>query len=173
MIEDAHGTDVERMSYFPTPEASSQSEREQRGATAVVVPIGELDIDTAPRPRARPRPRHSTVPPTVWCSTFANSTSSTRAVCAVYLIARRCAENTRKHFALVAGSRELERTLEIAGVHSIFDWTPPKSWADAAIAQIASRPPPLDDSKFPTPGPAAEDAHPADEPEQRGVVGVA
>jgi hypothetical protein len=39
-------------------------------------------------------------------------------------MARRRAEAARKPFALVAGSRELERTLEIAGVHSIFDWTP-------------------------------------------------
>jgi anti-anti-sigma factor len=39
------------------------------------------------------------------------------------LLARRHAETSRTQFALVAGHRALERTLEIAGVHSIFHWT--------------------------------------------------
>ena len=40
------------------------------------------------------------------------------------LMARRRAETSQKPFALMAGSRALERTLQIAGVHGMFDWTP-------------------------------------------------
>jgi anti-anti-sigma factor len=39
------------------------------------------------------------------------------------LIARRKADSARADFALVAGDRALERTLEIAGIHRVFDWT--------------------------------------------------
>ena len=41
------------------------------------------------------------------------------------LIADRQAVAARKDFALVAGHRGLERTLEIAGVRGIFEWTSP------------------------------------------------
>ena len=39
------------------------------------------------------------------------------------LIAHRQAVAAREDFALVAGHRGLERTLEIAGVRGIFEWT--------------------------------------------------
>ena len=110
------------MSYLPTPKRFSLR-TEQRGATAVVVPIGELDIDTAHALEQGLDRAFDSASDRVVLDLreldFIDS-SGLRSL----LIARRCAENARKHFALVAGSRELERTLEIAGVHSIFDWTP-------------------------------------------------
>ena len=40
------------------------------------------------------------------------------------LTARRRAEDAGAAFSLIAGHRGLERTLEIAGVHKVFTWTP-------------------------------------------------
>jgi anti-sigma B factor antagonist len=110
------------MSYFPTPKRFSVR-TEQRGATAVVVPSGELDIDTA-RALEQGLDRafdsgSDRVVLDLRELEFLDS-SGLRSL----LLARRRAEDARKPFALVAGSHELERTLEIAGVHSIFDWTP-------------------------------------------------
>jgi anti-sigma B factor antagonist len=110
------------MSKFPPPKAFSVR-TEQRGATAVVIPTGELDIDTAPAlERTLERALESGADRVVLDLReleFLDS-SGLRSL----LLARRRAEDARKPFALVAGSHELERTLEIAGVHSIFDWTP-------------------------------------------------
>ena len=113
---------LEHMSHFPSPTGFSVR-TEQRGATAVVIPTGELDIDTAPTlvdglERAF-ESRAGRVVLDLRELEFIDS-SGLRSL----LMARRRAESSRKHFALVAGSRELERILEIAGVHSIFDWTP-------------------------------------------------
>ena len=45
------------------------------------------------------------------------------------LTARRQSEDSGAQFSLVAGHRGLERTLEIAGVHKVFDWTPAEELA--------------------------------------------
>ena len=45
------------------------------------------------------------------------------------LTARKRAEEAGADFSLVAGHRGLERTLEIAGVHKVFDWTPAEELA--------------------------------------------
>jgi anti-sigma B factor antagonist len=45
------------------------------------------------------------------------------------LTARRSAEQAGASFSLIAGHRGLERTLEIAGVHKVFTWTPAEELA--------------------------------------------
>jgi anti-anti-sigma factor len=110
------------MSGLPPPRTFSVR-TEQRGATAVVIPIGELDIDTAPTlEHGLEQAFHSGSDSVVLDLReleFIDS-SGLRTL----LTARRRAETSRKPFSLVAGSRALERTLEIAGVHSMFDWAP-------------------------------------------------
>ena len=96
---------------------------EQRDAAAVVIPSGELDIATAPALEQE--------------LDRAFESSSARVVLDLrelefidssglrtLLMARRRADIARAHFSLVAGDRALQRTLEIAGIHQIFEWTP-------------------------------------------------
>jgi len=112
---------------FPIPEAFSVR-TEQHGESAVVVPTGELDLATAPAlEEALER---------------AFEGGSARAVLDLrelefidssglrtLLTARRRADDAEAAFSLVAGHRGLERTLEIAGVHKVFQWTPAEELA--------------------------------------------
>jgi anti-sigma B factor antagonist len=106
---------------FPIPEAFSVR-TEQHGETAVVVPTGELDLATAPAlEEALGRAFESGSARVVLDLReleFIDS-SGLRTL----LTARRKAEDAGARFSLVAGHRGLERTLEIAGVHKVFQWT--------------------------------------------------
>jgi anti-sigma B factor antagonist len=110
------------MSEFPIPEAFSVR-TEQYGEAAVVVPTGELDLATAPAlEEALERAFQGDSARVVLDLReleFIDS-SGLRTL----LTARRRADDARTQFSLVAGHRGLERTLEIAGVHKVFDWTP-------------------------------------------------
>jgi anti-sigma B factor antagonist len=110
------------MSEFPIPEAFSVR-TEQHGDAAVVVPTGELDLATAPALEdALSRAFDSSAARVVLDLReleFIDS-SGLRTL----LTARRRSEDAGARFSLVAGHRGLERTLEIAGVHKVFDWTP-------------------------------------------------
>ena len=109
------------MSEFPRRDFSVRTE--QLGAAAVVVPAGELDMATAPAVEEALERAFGSNPAHVVLDLreleFIVS-SGLRTL----LIARRRADAAGAHFTLVAGDRELERTLEIAGVHKVFDWTP-------------------------------------------------
>jgi anti-anti-sigma factor len=114
------------MSDFPIPEAFSVR-TEQHGDAAVVVPTGELDLATAPsleEALARAFERGGRVVLDLRELEFIDS-SGLRTL----LTARRQAEQHEAQFSLVAGHRGLERTLEIAGVHKVFDWTPAEELA--------------------------------------------
>ena len=110
------------MSEFPIPEAFTVRTEDHSG-TAVVVPTGELDLATAPALEAAlDRAFASTVPRVVLDLReleFIDS-SGLRTL----LTARRKSDDAGTDFSLVAGHRGLERTLEIAGVHGVFSWTP-------------------------------------------------
>ena len=101
---------------------------EQHGGAAVVVPTGELDLATAPALEdALGRAFESGSGRVVLDLReleFIDS-SGLRTL----LTAHRQAEMARAQFSLVAGHRGLERTLEIAGVHKVFDWTPAEDLA--------------------------------------------
>ena len=112
---------------FPIPEAFSVR-TEQHGESAVVVPTGELDLATAPAlEEALGR-------------AFAGGTARVvldlrelefidSSGLRTLLTARRRADDAEAAFSLVAGHRGLERTLEIAGVHKVFQWTPAEELA--------------------------------------------
>jgi anti-sigma B factor antagonist len=106
---------------FPIPEAFTVR-TEQHGGASVVVPTGELDLATAPAlEEALQRCFDSEAEHVVLDLReleFIDS-SGLRTL----LTARRQADTAGKQFSLVAGHRGLERTLEIAGVHKVFDWT--------------------------------------------------
>jgi anti-anti-sigma factor len=107
---------------FPIPEAFSVR-TERRGDAAVVVPTGELDLATAPAledalGRAFEDGSGRVVLDLRELEFIDSSGLRT------LLTARRRAEEANAQFSLVAGHRALERTLEIAGVHKVFDWTP-------------------------------------------------
>jgi anti-sigma B factor antagonist len=106
---------------FPIPEAFSVR-TEQHGDAAVVVPTGELDLATTPAlEEALQRAFEGGTARVVLDLReleFIDS-SGLRTL----LTARRRADDARAEFSLVAGHRGLERTLEIAGVHKVFDWT--------------------------------------------------
>ena len=111
------------MTEYPLPEAFSVRVEEHGGA-AVVVPAGELDLATAPSleaalDRAFASGAGSRVVLDLRELEFIDS-SGLRTL----LTARRQAEDAGAAFSLVAGHRGLERTLEIAGVHKVFTWTP-------------------------------------------------
>jgi anti-sigma B factor antagonist len=110
------------MSDLPLPKAFSVR-TEQHGTAAVVVPAGELDFATAPALEealdCEFRSGSARVVLDLRELEFIDS-SGLRTL----LIARRRADNAHVQFALVAGHRALERTLEIAGVYQVFDWTP-------------------------------------------------
>jgi anti-anti-sigma factor len=116
------------MSDFPMPEAFTVR-TERRGDTAVVVPSGELDLATAPAlegalARAFEAAGDGSVVLDLRELGFIDS-SGLRTL----LTARRRAEEAGASFSLVAGHRGLERTLEIAGVHKVFTWTPAEELA--------------------------------------------
>jgi anti-anti-sigma factor len=109
------------MSDFPGSKAFSVR-TERHGAAAVVVPTGELDIATAQALEQELESAFESDADRVVLDLreleFIDS-SGIRAL----LMARRKADSTQAGFALVAGDRALERTLEIAGIHRVFDWT--------------------------------------------------
>ena len=116
------------MSEFPIPEAFSVR-TEQHGDAAVVIPTGELDLATAPAledalSRSFDGDGGGRVVLDLRELEFIDS-SGLRTL----LTARRRAEEAGAQFSLVAGHRGLERTLEIAGVHKVFDWTPAEELA--------------------------------------------
>jgi anti-anti-sigma factor len=108
------------MSDLPSQKAFSVR-TERRGATAVVVPTGELDIATAPALEQELEHAFDGASERVVLDLrelqFIDS-SGLRTL----LMARRKAASAEADFALVAGDRALERTLEIAGIHKMFDW---------------------------------------------------
>ena len=111
------------MTEYPIPEAFSVRV-EPRGDATVVIPTGELDLATAPAleaalNRAFESAGSGRVVLDLRELEFIDS-SGLRTL----LTARRQAEDAGAKFSLVAGHRALERTLEIAGVHSVFTWTP-------------------------------------------------
>jgi anti-sigma B factor antagonist len=115
------------MSDFPIPEAFSVR-IEQRSGASVVVPTGELDLATAPAlesalARAFEEPSEHVVLDLRELEFIDSSGLRT------LLTARRQAEDADRKFSLVAGHRGLERTLEIAGVHKVFSWTPAEELA--------------------------------------------
>ena len=109
------------MSEFRIPDAFSVR-TEPRGDAAVVIPTGELDLATAPAlEEALGRAfdgGSARVVLDLRELEFIDS-SGLRTL----LTARRRSEDAGAQFSLVAGHRGLERTLEIAGVHKVFDWT--------------------------------------------------
>ncbi len=116
------------MSDFSMPEAFSVR-IEPRGEAAVVVPTGELDLATAPAleaalARAFQSAGAARVVLDLRELEFIDS-SGLRTL----LTARKRAEDAGSQFSLVAGHRGLERTLEIAGVHKVFTWTPAEELA--------------------------------------------
>jgi anti-sigma B factor antagonist len=115
------------MSEFPIPEAFSVR-TELHGDAAVVVPTGELDLATAPALEAALARAFDGEAARVVLDLreleFIDS-SGLRTL----LTARRRSEDSRRQFSLVAGHRGLERTLEIAGVHKVFSWTPAEELA--------------------------------------------
>lgn len=112
---------------YPIPESFSVR-TEKHGDAAVVVPTGELDLATAPAlEEALQNAFHAGSERVVLDLReleFIDS-SGLRTL----LTARRQADAAHAQFSLVAGHRGLERTLEIAGVHKVFDWTPAEDLA--------------------------------------------
>ncbi len=111
------------MSDLPIPEAFTVR-IEHRGGAAVVIPTGELDLATAPAleaalGRAFEEAGSGRVVLDLRELEFIDS-SGLRTL----LTARKRADEAGSEFSLVAGHRGLERTLEIAGVHKVFTWTP-------------------------------------------------
>ena len=106
---------------YPIPEAFSVR-TEHHGDAAVIVPTGELDLATAPAVEEALELAFNGGSGRVVLDLreleFIDS-SGLRTL----LTARRQAEAAGAQFSLVAGHRALERTLEIAGVHKVFDWT--------------------------------------------------
>ena len=109
------------MSEFPIPEAFSVR-TEPRGDAVVVIPTGELDLATAPALEKALADAFDGDSARVVLDLreleFIDS-SGLRTL----LTARRRSDAAHAQFSLVAGHRGLERTLEIAGVHKVFDWT--------------------------------------------------
>ncbi len=111
------------MTDLPLPDAFTVR-TEHHGDAAVVVPAGELDLATAPAlegalTRAFQAAGGGRVVLDLRELEFIDS-SGLRTL----LTARRRADDAGADFSLVAGHRGLERTLEIAGVHKVFTWTP-------------------------------------------------
>jgi anti-sigma B factor antagonist len=116
------------MSDLPIPEAFTVR-NERRGGASVVVPTGELDLATAPAleaslTRAFDEAGSGRVVLDLRELEFIDS-SGLRTL----LTARKRADEAGADFSLVAGHRGLERTLEIAGVHKVFAWTPAEELA--------------------------------------------
>jgi anti-sigma B factor antagonist len=116
------------MSDLPIPEAFTVR-IEQRGGGTVVIPTGELDLATAPAldgalSRAFGEADSGRVVLDLRELEFIDS-SGLRTL----LTARKRADEAGARFSLIAGHRGLERTLEIAGVHKVFTWTPAEELA--------------------------------------------
>jgi anti-sigma B factor antagonist len=116
------------MTEYPIPESFSVR-IEPHGEAAVVVPTGELDLATAPAleaalERAFASEGAGRVVLDLRELEFIDS-SGLRTL----LTARKHAEDAGSGFSLIAGHRGLDRTLEIAGVHSVFTWTPAEELA--------------------------------------------
>lgn len=116
------------MSEHAIPDAFSVRIEDRAGA-AVVIPTGELDLATAPAldaalGRAFESIGSGRVVLDLRELEFIDS-SGLRTL----LTARRSAEQAGASFSLIAGHRGLERTLEIAGVHKVFTWTPAEELA--------------------------------------------
>jgi anti-sigma B factor antagonist len=110
------------MSELPPPDMFS-IRTEQHGDAAVVVPTGELDLASAPAleatlARSFDAAGSGRVVLDLRELEFIDS-SGLRAL----LTARRRAEDVGAAFSLVGGHPGLERTLEIAGVRTVFSWT--------------------------------------------------
>ena len=116
------------MSEFPIPEAFSVRMEDHAG-TAVVVPTGELDLATAPALEAALGRAFESVGPGRVVLDLRELEFIDSSGLRTLLTARRQAEATSASFSLVAGHRGLERTLEIAGVHKVFIWTPAEELA--------------------------------------------
>ena len=114
------------MNGFPRKDFSVRTE--VRGDSTVVVPVGELDLATAPALDQALEDAFGSHSARVVLDLreleFIDS-SGLRSL----LIARRRADAAGAHFALVAGDKALERTLQIAGVHEVFEWTPAEGLA--------------------------------------------
>ena len=112
---------------YPIPEAFSVL-TEQHGDAWVVIPTGELDLATAPALEDALQGAFDGGSGRVVLDLreleFIDS-SGLRTL----LTARRRADDARARFSLIAGHRGLERTLEIAGVHKVFNWTPAEELA--------------------------------------------
>jgi anti-sigma B factor antagonist len=116
------------MSDLPIPEAFTVR-NESRADASVVIPTGELDLATAPAleaalARAFEQVGAGRVVLDLRELEFIDS-SGLRTL----LTARKRADEAGAAFSLVAGHRGLERTLEIAGVHKVFTWTPAEELA--------------------------------------------
>ena len=115
------------MTDLPIPEAFTVR-NELRGGASVVIPTGELDLATAPALEAALGRAFEEGSGRVVLDLreleFIDS-SGLRTL----LTARKRAEEAGSRFSLIAGHRGLERTLEIAGVHKVFTWTPAEELA--------------------------------------------
>jgi anti-sigma B factor antagonist len=117
------------MSDLPMIPESFTVRIEQRGGGTVVIPTGELDLATAPAlegalTRAFGESSGGRVVLDLRELEFIDS-SGLRTL----LTARKRADEAGSAFSLIAGHRGLERTLEIAGVHKVFTWTPAEELA--------------------------------------------
>lgn len=95
----------------------------RHGDAAVVIPTGELDYGNAPLLAASMATALSDTVRRVVLDLRELEFIDSGGLHAL-LVARRHAEAAGKAFSLVAGHRGLQRTLEIAGVHDAFSWTP-------------------------------------------------
>ena len=110
------------MSDFAVPEGFSVRVL-RRGDAAVVVPAGELDSSSAPVLEASLTRAVADAVRCVVLDLRELEFIDTGGL-HVLLVARGQAEAAGKAFSLVAGHRGLQRTLEIAGVHNVFSWSP-------------------------------------------------
>ncbi len=116
------------MSDYPIPEAFTVR-IEPRGDAAVVVPTGELDLATAPALEAALARAFESVGAGGIVLDLRELEFIDSSGLRTLLTARKQAEDAGARFSLVAGHRGLERTLEIAGVHGVFTWTPAEELA--------------------------------------------
>jgi anti-sigma B factor antagonist len=116
------------MTEYPIPEAFSVRV-ETRGEATVVIPSGELDLATAPALEAALGRAFETAGEGRLVLDLRELDFIDSSGLRTLLTARRQAEEAGAQFSLDAGHRALERTLEIAGVHGVFTWTPAEELA--------------------------------------------
>ena len=116
------------MSDFPIPDAFTVRTEERHDAH-VVIPKGELDLATAPALDTALDRAFAAVGPGRVVLDLRELEFIDSSGLRTLLTARRRAEQAGSQFSLVAGHRGLERTLEIAGVHNVFSWTPEEELA--------------------------------------------